>query len=293
MYPSRFRYEAPRSLAEALDLKSTYGDEAKVLAGGQSLIPLIKLRFAAPEMLVDINNLPGLDYHDADADGTLRFGALCRHRDLERSTLLRDKPAHDGGGRAADRRPDRAQPRHAGRLVVPRRPAGRLGVGDARARRRARGGQQRRAGARSRSTEFVIGPFQNSLRPSEIAVEARVPAPTGTRVRHLPQAGAPGRRLRHGRRRRRPGDRPAARSSRAGIALTGVGPANIKATAAEQALVGKPLDATHDRRGGASWPPRPPQPKTDHRGSADFKRHVVRTFVTRALGGGAAASHAA
>src|ERR1700684_4557407 len=80
MYPSRFRYEGPRSLAAAI---------ATLRAGGQSLGPLMKLRFAAPELVVDINNVPGLDYHRADADGTLRIGALCRHADLERSSLLK------------------------------------------------------------------------------------------------------------------------------------------------------------------------------------------------------------
>ncbi len=59
MYPSRFRYEAPRSLDEAIGLLHQGAGEAKVLAGGQSLVPLLKLRFAAPELLVDINNIPG------------------------------------------------------------------------------------------------------------------------------------------------------------------------------------------------------------------------------------------
>ena len=86
MYPSRFRYEAPRSLDEAIALLRDGGGEAKVLAGGQSLIPLLKLRFASPEMLVDINEIPGLDYHQVEADGTIRIGALCRHADLEHST---------------------------------------------------------------------------------------------------------------------------------------------------------------------------------------------------------------
>src|ERR1700745_2386820 len=89
MYPSRFRYEAPRSLGEAIGLLHDGGDDAKVLAGGQSLVPLMKLRFASPELIVDINDLPGLDYHRADPDGTLRSGALCPHVDLERSDLLR------------------------------------------------------------------------------------------------------------------------------------------------------------------------------------------------------------
>jgi aerobic carbon-monoxide dehydrogenase medium subunit len=74
--------------------------------------------------------------------------------------------------------------------------------------------------------------------------------------------------------------------------LTGVGPANIKATAAEQALVGRPL--TEDTIAeAAELAAQAAQPKTDHRGSAEFKRHVVRTFVIRALGGGATARHAA
>ena len=66
MYPSRFRYEAPHSLDEAIGLLRDGGDDAKVLAGGQSLVPLMKLRFASPELVVDINNLPGLAYHRAD-----------------------------------------------------------------------------------------------------------------------------------------------------------------------------------------------------------------------------------
>ena len=88
MYPSRFRYEAPRSLDEAISLLSQAGDEAKVLAGGQSLVPLMKLRFAAPALVVDINNIDGLGYHREDPDGTLRVGALARHADMERSALL-------------------------------------------------------------------------------------------------------------------------------------------------------------------------------------------------------------
>src|SRR5882724_12950024 len=88
MYPSRFRYEAPRSLDEAIALLRDGGEDAKVMAGGQSLVPLMKLRFASPELIVDINNVPGLAYHRQDPDGTLHVGALCRHAELERSALL-------------------------------------------------------------------------------------------------------------------------------------------------------------------------------------------------------------
>jgi aerobic carbon-monoxide dehydrogenase medium subunit len=88
MYPSRFRYEAARSLDQAVRLLHDRGDEAKVLAGGQSLIPMMKLRFASPELLVDINTIPGLDYHHVAPDGSIHVGALCRHADLEHSGLL-------------------------------------------------------------------------------------------------------------------------------------------------------------------------------------------------------------
>ena len=91
MYPTRFRYEAPRSIEDAIALLRDGAGEAKVLAGGQSLVPLLKLRFAAPEVLVDINNLPGLSYHKVDPDGTIRVGALCRHAELERSAVLAAK----------------------------------------------------------------------------------------------------------------------------------------------------------------------------------------------------------
>ena len=183
MYPSRFRYEAPRSIDEAIELLHGGGGEAKVLAGGQSLVPLMKLRFASPELLVDINDLPGLDYHRVDADGTLHIGALCRHADARAlGDPARGQAADDGRRRAADRRPDRAQPRHAGRLAVPRRPAGRLGRRWSPPSAATSSRRGRAAAGRSRSREFVTGPFQNVLAYDEIAVEAVIPAPTGTRA---------------------------------------------------------------------------------------------------------------
>ena len=146
MYPSRFRYEAPRSLDEAIALLHEGGDDAKVLAGGQSLVPLMKLRFASPELIVDINNVPGLDYHRQDADGTLHVGALCRHATLEHSSLLSaSQPTMTAAA------PLIADPlvRNRGTLVgslVSRRPPGRLGLGGHRARRRRdRAGTRRQA----------------------------------------------------------------------------------------------------------------------------------------------------
>ena len=87
MYPASFDYVAAATLEEALDTLGRYEDDAKVLAGGQSLIPLMKLRLAAPRVVVDINRLPGLDTL-AEEDGGLRIGALVRHKACERSELL-------------------------------------------------------------------------------------------------------------------------------------------------------------------------------------------------------------
>src|SRR6266567_3327276 len=91
MIPASFRYAAPRSVAEAVDLLRAH-DDAKVLAGGHSLLPLMKLRLATPPVLVDINRIPGLDYIREDAQiGRLRIGALARHIDFERSPLIRER----------------------------------------------------------------------------------------------------------------------------------------------------------------------------------------------------------
>jgi carbon-monoxide dehydrogenase medium subunit len=90
MYPASFEYFAPTTLDEALGLLREHGDEAKVLAGGQSLIPLMKLRFAAPSVIVDINGLSELGQLE-EADGGLRIGALVRHKTCERSELLQGR----------------------------------------------------------------------------------------------------------------------------------------------------------------------------------------------------------
>src|SRR3982074_22324 len=87
MLPAPFEYHAPRSMDEALGLLDDLGEDAKILAGGQSLIPLLKLRFASPGHLVDINKIKDLDYLE-ERDGTLRIGPLFRHKSAERSSLL-------------------------------------------------------------------------------------------------------------------------------------------------------------------------------------------------------------
>src|SRR5215831_8695620 len=88
MIPAAFEYHAPTSLAEATQLLARLGDDAKVLSGGQSLIPLMKLRLAMPKHVVDLNGIPGLAYI-REANGSLQIGALTRESDLEDSELVR------------------------------------------------------------------------------------------------------------------------------------------------------------------------------------------------------------
>jgi carbon-monoxide dehydrogenase medium subunit len=280
MYPSRFRYEAPRSLGEALALLRDGGDDAKVLAGGQSLVPLMKLRFASPELVVDINNLPGLDYHRQDPDGTIRVGALCRHADLEHSELLKARQPT-----MAAAAPLIADPivRNRGTLVGSLCHAD--PQGDWASVMLALGGSVVAQGPGGTRTipmaDFVTGPFQNVLEPDEIAVEALIPPPRGT-----PAGG-------YLKLERRVGDfatvgvAVAVETSgdtvtRAGIALTGVGGSTIGATAAAEALAGEPLSPQKIEL-AARLAGEAAQPRTDHRGSAEYKRHMVRTFVIRLL----------
>ncbi|HTU06694.1 MAG TPA: xanthine dehydrogenase family protein subunit M [Trebonia sp.] len=281
MYPSRFRYEAPHSLDEALSLLRDGGDDAKVLAGGQSLVPLMKLRFASPEMLVDINNVPGLAYHRADPDGSLRIGALCRHVDLERSDLLKDSQPT-----MAAAAPLIADPlvRNRGTLVGSLCHAD--PQGDWASVMTALGGTVIAQGPGGKRAiplaDFVTGPFQNVLEPDEIAVEAVVPAARGVRSGGYLKLE------------RRVGDfatvgvAVAVETSdgavvRAGIALTGVGGSTIAATDAAAALTGKPLTAESVAE-AAELAAAAARPKTDHRGSAEYKRHMVSVFVKRILG---------
>ena len=282
MFPPRFRYEAPRSIAEAVSLLHDGGGEAKVLAGVQSLVPLLKLRFASPELLVDINNLPDLAYHRVDESGALHIGALCRHADLEHSSVL---PGRQPTMTAAA--PLIADPivRTRGTLVGSLCHAD--PQGDWAAVMTALGGQVVAQGPGGRRTiaigDFVTGPFQNTLAYDEVAVEAIVPAAQGRLVGGFLKLE------------RRVGDFATAgtavaleldgdRVRRAGIALSGVGGRTIDAREAGDSLAGQVLDAAAIAR-AADLAAAAAEPRSDHRGSADYKRHVIHTFVTRILTG--------
>lgn len=280
MYPSRFAYEAPKSVGEAIAILDRSGGEAKILAGGQSLVPMLKLRFAAPATLVDINNIPGLDYHRVDPDGTLRIGALCRHEDLEFSTIIAE--SHPTLAAAAELVADpivRTRGTFVG-SVCHADPQG-----DWAATMVAAGGHivaQGPNGKRSIDVrEFVLGPFTNALAYNEIAVEAVIPGATGTaRGGYLKLE-------------RRVGDFATASVAvsldmhgdvvhRAGAALAGVGGRTIDANDAISVLNGKTL-TPESIEAAAEAVAAAAEPRTDHRGSADYKRHIVKTFVSRIL----------
>src|ERR1700759_691652 len=261
MFPSRFRYEAPHSLDEAIGLLHDGGDDVKVLAGGQSLVPMMKLRFASPEMLVDINTLPGLDYHRADPDGSLHIGALCRHADLEFSELL--KSTQPTMAAAA---PLVADPlvRNRGTLVASLCHAD--PQGDWASVLLALGGSVMAAGPGGRREiplkAFVTGPFQNVLDPHEIPVEAVVPPAKGTRAGGYLKLE------------RRVGDFATVGTAvaigisgetgvRGGIAVTGLVGSPIGATEAAAARTGKPLPAETTAE-AAELAAAAAQPRTDH-----------------------------
>jgi aerobic carbon-monoxide dehydrogenase medium subunit len=279
MYPARFEYHAPASVGEALELLERYGDEAKVLAGGQSLIPLMKLRFASPRALVDINRIQGLDSIQED-DGFLSIGALVRHRDCERSDALRGRY-----GVLGDAAPQISDPivRNRGTMVgslVHADPQG--DWGSALLAAAAQLEVVSSGGTRTIPLdELFQGPFTTSLQPNEIATAVQVPDP-GAR------AGGTYLKLE-----RKVGDFATVGVAvhlsfdngtvgRAGIALTGVGPRNLRAEAAEQALAGAELNDDTIRE-AAELTAQAAQPRSDNRGSADYKRSVVRVFTERGL----------
>ncbi len=280
MYPSRFGYEAPSSIEEAIALLSASGGEAKVLAGGQSLIPLLKLRFATPETIIDINKIPGLDFLTFEADGSIRVGALCRHATLERSTeletaqpvmaavaplvadpIVRNRGTLVGSLCHADPQGDWASVMMAlGGSVVAQGPSGRRSI---------------------LVSDLVSGPFETVLAPDEIAVEAFVPAPTG-----VPMGG-------YLKLERRVGDFATVAAAvsvdmdgdkvvRAGIGMTAVGPTTLSASEAAAVLVGGPLSESVIAE-AADLAAAAATPRSDHRGSADYKKHILRTFVIRLL----------
>jgi aerobic carbon-monoxide dehydrogenase medium subunit len=279
MYPASFEYFAPTTLDEALGLLQEHGDEAKVLAGGQSLIPLMKLRFAAPQVIVDINGLSELGELE-EQDGGLRIGALVRHKTCERSELLQGRYGTMGDAAPMISDPIVRNLGSVGGSLAHADPQG--DWGSVMLAMRAEITAQSSSGTRTIPIdEFFQGPFTTVLEPTEILTEVRVPD-AGTR------AGGTYLKLE-----RKVGDFATVGVAvhvafsngsvdKAGIALTGVGPMNLRAEGAEQALAGSALD---DQAIGeaARLAAEAAQARTDLRGTEEYKRNVVRVFTERGL----------
>jgi aerobic carbon-monoxide dehydrogenase medium subunit len=280
MKPPVFAYVRPRSLDEALDALARHDGEAKVLAGGQSLVPLLNFRMLRPAALIDINLVPGLDRVVEAADRTIRVGALTRHFALETSALIeRRLPVV------------RAAMAHVAHLAIRNRgtiggslchadPAAELPMmavlldADIAIRRSA---GTRRLPAR----DFLVGALTTALEDDEIVTEISfppVPASAGWAFEEFAL---------------RSGDFAiaavaaiidvrAGRVAEARIAVMGVDATPVRATAAERILVGQTFDpapiaaATASARAAIN-------PASDLRASADYRRHLVAALAERVL----------
>src|SRR5690349_210002 len=279
MFPAAFDYRAPASLDEALTLLKQHGEEAKVMAGGQSLIPLLKLRFSRPELVVDIARIPGLNTIKRD-DGHVSIGALARHVDIERSKEL--AAAAPMLGEAAHWIADPLI-RNRGTLVgsvCHADPAGDWGsvVLAMKADVVARSSSGERV---IRGADFLKGPFETALQPDEVVTEVRIPVGKG-------RGGGAYLKLE-----RKVGDFATVgvavhlhlqgdKMEIAGIGLTAVGPKNIQAVEAERFLHGKQAtDEVFAEAGRLAADAA--EPNDDMRGSAAYKKDVVRVFVQRGL----------
>ena len=280
MIPGPFRYHVPRSLDEALRMLDEYGEDAKLLSGGQSLIPLMKLRLAEPAHIVDINRLPDLN-GVGEREGWLHIGALAREADIERSAVVRERYAllADTAGVIADPLV-RNLATIAGNLAhadpANDHPATMLAY-------RAVVVAHGPGGAREIPIdEFFVDAFATSLATNEIITEVKIPAPG-------PRAGGAYMKFE-----RKVGDFAIAAAAAqvrlgddgfvadAGIGLTNVSYAPMRASGAEAALRGHALsEATI--AAAADQAAEECDPASDLRGSADYKRAMVRTMTARAL----------
>lgn len=280
MIPATFDYHAPGSLADAITLLDKLGDEAKVLSGGMSLLPMLKIRLAQVGHLVDIGRIPGLDYIKEEG-GTLKIGAATKESALERSDLIRSKypilldttlviadpivrNRATAGGNLAHGDPANDHPATMlalGASVVARGPKGERTIP---------------------VDQFFKGLFTTALAANEILTEIRIPTPPAK------SGGA------YVKLERKVGDFATAGAAaqvtlaangtieKAGIGLTNAGPTPIKAVEAEKFLAGKkPDDATLQEAGRLAA--KAANPSADRRGSVEYKREMARVHTVRAL----------
>ncbi len=276
--PAQVEYERAASVPDALALLARYGPDARILAGGHSLIPMMKLRLVQPEVLIDINELTNLCAINL-AGNELRIGALTRHAQLLDSALAGEHFAilHDAERVIAD--PIVRNWGTVGGSLCQADPSEDLSAAFA----ALKGTMviQGLDGSREVSArEFHTGPYETTVGPAELLVEIRLPVRRGSGSAYQKVA-------------RRVGDWPVGaaaavvwldgdRVAEAGIGLTAVGATNFAAVEAEDYLRGKPADAEHLRKAGEIAAAHC-RPVSDQRGPADYKRHLAMELTTRAL----------
>ena len=280
MIPDNFGYSAPTSLDEALQLLQQHGDEAKILAGGHSLIPMMKLRLASPEHLIDLNKVPGLSYV-REENGVLRIGAMTRESEVENSDVIANKfPIFlDAAKLIAD-----PQVRNMGTL------GGNIAHGDAAndhpAVMIALGAEVEITGPDGKRTvpidEFFFGFYMTAVQPNEILTELRIPVRAGR------NGGA------YHKVERKVGDYATAgvavqlglnddgTCNYAGIGLTNVNPTPMRASRSEEVLVGSDLNDDVIRQAG-QYASEDCNPSDDLRGDEDYKRHLVNIITQRMI----------
>ena len=279
MIPGQFEYHAPSTLDEALALLAEHGSDARVLAGGQSLIPLMKLRLASPAVLIDLNGVDSLSGIE-EQDGQLRIGAMTRHSVLERSELIGSRYPLIADAAAVIADPLVRNRGTTGGSLAHADPAGDLG-----SVMTALGAEVVVNGPGGERTlpidELLLGPFMTTLEEGEILTEVRVPQPAE-------RSGGAYEKLE-----RKVGDfataavavqltRENGSCASIGIGLTAVGPTTIRASEAEDALRGGSLDEDA-LRAAAVLAAAASDPAADLRGSEEYKRDMVRVLTLRAL----------
>jgi carbon-monoxide dehydrogenase medium subunit len=280
MIPAPFDYHAASTLSEAVALLERYGEDAKVLAGGQSLLPLLKLRLGRVAHLVDIGRIQGLEYVKEE-DGFLKIGAGTREAILERSELIRSKYPI-----LFDTTVVIADPLVRNRATVGGNLAHADPGNDHPATMLALDAQVVATGPMGERIipieQFFTGLFTTALAPAEILTEIRVPMPS-------PRSGGAYVKLE-----RKVGDYATAAAAaqvtlgttgevvRVGIGLTNVSPTPIKAAEAEQYLRGRiPSEAVVAE--AARLAAQATSPAADRRGSVEYKREMARVLTARAL----------
>lgn len=280
MIAENFAYSAPDSLQEVISLLHEHGDDAKILAGGHSLVPMMKLRFASPTHLIDLRKVPGLNYVKEE-DGYLKIGAMTREVDMEESEVVKAKYHIFGDATKLIADP---QVRNFGTI------GGNLAHGDAAndhpAVMIALGADVEitgNEGARVVSIDdFFYGFYTTAVQHGEVLTEIRVPAATGRYGTAYHKAE------------RKVGDYATAgvaamiqldangHCAKAGIGLTNVNPLPMRASRSEEVLTGSDLsDAIIEQ--AAQYAAEDCNPTDDLRGDEEYKRHLVGVITKRMI----------